>query len=130
MTRILTLGYSGWKPADIRATVESHNAVLWDIRYSPKSRHPQWQRQAFASLLDSAYVLVPALGNRNYKGGAIELAAPAQALDLARRTLAQRPIILMCGCRNHWECHRLDAAEYLGTALDIEIKHLYPGVAQ
>ena len=82
MSQILTIGYSGWKPAAIRATVESHSAVLWDIRYSPRSRHPQWQREALRELLGAAYVLVPALGNRNYKGGPIELAAPAQALEI------------------------------------------------
>ena len=70
MSQILTLGYSGWKPERLRELVAQHNAVLWDIRYSPWSRAPQWRRDALRALLGAAYVLVPALGNRELSGRA------------------------------------------------------------
>jgi uncharacterized protein (DUF488 family) len=124
LNTLYTIGYTGLKPERLRAIVAQHNAVLWDIRYSPNSRHPQWRRDALKALLGDAYVHIPALGNRNYKGGPIELAAPAQALDQARLTLQRQPIILMCACKDYWTCHRDDAADYLDSALELDVEHL------
>ena len=46
MSTIYTIGYAGWSPDQLRATVEELGAELWDIRYSPWSKSPQWQDHA------------------------------------------------------------------------------------
>ena len=45
------LGYSGWTPQAIQETVQTLNAVVCDIRYSPASHHPQWSKRQIAQLL-------------------------------------------------------------------------------
>jgi hypothetical protein len=134
MTRLYTIGYSGWKPEQLKAAVGERGALLWDIRYSPRSRAPQWRREALRELLGTRYEHVPALGNRNYNNdGPIVLAAPEACLNRAELAVRRGPLILMCGCKEHGECHRKTAAEFLadrfglidGTGLP-DIEHLYP----
>lgn len=123
---IYTLGYSGWSPEQLRLTVEALGAELWDIRYSPWSRSPQWQGHALRRLMGGAYVHMGVLGNQNYKGGEVLLVAPDRAVEPARRVLARRPIVLLCGCKEHGACHRATAAAYLAESLGVAVEHLYP----
>lgn len=131
MNALYTIGYSGWKPEQLRDAVTTRHAVLWDIRATPWSKTPEWQRESLRSLLGDAYAHVPALGNKNYKnGGPIELARPAAAVEPARAVLSRQPLVLLCGCRDYWSCHREDAADYLADALDLEVvEHLIPPAA-
>jgi len=131
MHTIYTMGYSGWAPAQLRAQVAELGASLWDIRYSPRSRRPEWQGPSLRALLGAPYVYVPALGNRNYKnGGPIELVNPAAMIGAAALVLGRRPLVLLCGCKDWRSCHRLVAAQYLGERLDALVVHLEPPAAQ
>lgn len=125
---IYTLGYgAGWSPATLADAVAGLSAALWDIRYQPWSKSPQWRGQALAALLGAAYVAVRALGNVNYRGGPVQLADPASAVARARATLAQRPIVLLCGCADAATCHRGVAAAYLAEQLGgVAVAHLAP----
>ena len=131
---IYTLGYSGWQPQAIRATVDARRALLVDIRNSPRSLNPHWRQEALRGLWGDDwpdhYAHWRALGNLNYKnGGPIALADPAAILNAAAIILCAQPIVLMCGCQQHAMCHRLVAAEYLAAQLGAPIEHLYPARA-
>jgi uncharacterized protein (DUF488 family) len=131
MHTIYTIGYSGWTPAALKAAVDARGVLLVDIRYSPRSRRPEWRTDALARLwgenVAQHYVWWRELGNVNYKGeGPIVLADPELALVPAATLLIWRPIALLCACRRHEGCHRLTAADYLSQALGAPVEHLYP----
>lgn len=126
MSTIYTIGYAGWSPEQLRTTVSELGAELWDIRYSPWSKSPQWQGHALRRLLGPAYVHMAALGNQNYKGGEILLVAPDRAVEPARRVMARRPLVLLCGCKDWASCHRTVAALYLAEMIGVRIEHLTP----
>lgn len=126
MHTIYTMGYSGWAPARLAATALELRAAFWDIRYSPMSRRPEWRGPALRAAIGPAYVHVKALGNKNYRGGPIELLNPAAVVDLARGVLAERPLILLCGCKVWHLCHRAIAADFLARQLGAPIEHLEP----
>lgn len=124
---LYTLGYSGWSPAELAATVERLSATLWDIRMSPWSKSPQWQGHALRKLLGARYAHMQALGNLNYKtGGPIDLSDPSAAEEPARRALERGPLILLCGCAEVTRCHRYEAAVWLVAALGVKVEHLAP----
>ncbi len=126
---LATIGYSGWTPEALRATIHEMGAMCLDIRLAPTSRHPAWRKAALRTLLGAAnYVHMPGLGNINaFTGGPITLNAPEQAVAPVRRLLAQRPVVLLCGCADVRSCHRLTAAEYLAAQIPgIIVTHLEP----
>jgi uncharacterized protein (DUF488 family) len=129
MNPIYTLGYSGWTPEALAAKAEELNALVCDIRFSPASRAPQWRQGALRELLGNRYRWLKGLGNENYRnGGAIRLHQPEPSCAYIKVTLPpDHPLILMCACRDHQQCHRTDAAQvvsaYLGGG---EVVHLYP----
>ena len=127
--RILyTLGYSGWTPQAIQMEAQARNTVVCDIRYSPGSRHPQWNKRQLSQLLSARYQHVQALGNCNYKnGGPIELADYEAGKQVIAEILATgQSVILMCACKDLATCHRRTAAERLAADLGVPITHLVP----
>jgi hypothetical protein len=127
MKTIYTLGYSGLSPADLLRLAETRDLVVLDIRYSPRSRRPEWTRARLSALLGARYVHLPELGNVNYRGdGPIVLADPAQGVQRAAAYLAQRDVLLLCACRDLATCHRLPASELLAEATGASLQHLTP----
>jgi uncharacterized protein (DUF488 family) len=128
MNTLYTLGYQGWTPDAITMTVRDLEAVLLDIRLNPTSPHPQWRRGAFESRLGRDYLHAGGFGNVNYRtGGPVELKDPEAYIGAVQHLLEAMPVILMCGCRDHTQCHRTVAAHYIRDALGgVEIVHLYP----
>lgn len=124
---IYTIGYATWQPEQIKAEVERLGALLWDIRMSPRSRRPEWQGSALRALLGPRYVHMAALGNKNYQGdGPIELSAPQAAVGPALSVLGRQPLVLLCGCRDYWNCHREAAADFLAEQINTDVTHLDP----
>jgi len=125
---IFTLGYADWKPGALKVLVDDLDALVVDVRISPRSRNPQWRQPYLERLLGQQYLHVREFGNVNYKGGPIEIVDPAKGLDRIREYLdAGIPIILMCVCRELATCHRLNVAHYIRGAiaeLDVKIEHL------
>lgn len=109
---VYTIGYAGRKPDELKAIVEEHDAMLFDIRFSPFSRDPQWAGRALTALLKDRYVHVKALGNANYKNG-----GPITILDYPSGLTAilhsPRPVMLLCVCGNPSTCHRTTVAGML-----------------
>lgn len=126
LNTIYTVGYQRWTPAGLQATCAELGAALLDIRYSPRSQRPEWAGTALAQLLGATYTHVAALGNRNFRGGTIELAAPVKALPFVRNVLATQPIILLCVCADATTCHRSVAATWLCQRLGNPVVHLDP----
>lgn len=86
MFPLYTFGYSGKQPEELLALAEQLDAIVADIRFSPRSRVPHWNSGRLARLLGDRYRHLPALGNRSYKDGPIEIvdldAGIAQVADL------------------------------------------------
>jgi uncharacterized protein (DUF488 family) len=101
---VYTIGYAGKSADDVKRIAEELYATVFDVRFSPRSRNPQFSGRRLAQLLGGRYVHVRAFGNRNYKDGPIEI------VDYeAGRALVEghpRPVILMCVCRDPGRCHR------------------------
>jgi hypothetical protein len=138
--KIYTLGYVGWKMDEIKAEVERLGAVLIDVRLSPRSRFPGWNKSAFeaalkvpcpfTAALKVRYVHIPEFGNLNYKTG-----GPVRIFDyeIGQAVLASRfgqpyrttpAIILMCSCKDVSTCHRKEVADRLARAWNLEVEHL------
>ena len=113
MTQIVyTLGYTGRKLAEITRALDDRDAILFDIRYSPRSRNPAYSKDYLQATLKDRYVWVKDLGNVNYA-----LLSPIKianyAAGKARITATAKPVILMCVCENAATCHRTVVADLL-----------------
>ena len=127
---IYTMGYSGRKLKDIEQFAERLDVVIFDIRYSPRSRNPEFSGKRLAEVLGERYRHIRDFGNRNYKGGPIELVDFDAGLHLIEQE--QRAVILMCVCGDPAICHRTVIAarlRELGYEVE-EVGELKPPEAQ
>ena len=103
--KVYGIGYSGRKLHEIRQLVQDLDAVVFDIRFSPRSRAPQWNGNRLSDELGSdRYLHVKEFGNKNYRGGPIELVDYEGGKSIIEAST--RPIILMCVCKDPAICHR------------------------
>ena len=127
MKTLYTLGYSRLHPADILRTAERLDALIADIRISPRSRLPVWNQKPLQAAWGERYLHIPELGNRNYKGeygDGVVLDSPEQGANRVLSLLEQRPVILLCACFDWHTCHRREAADFIAAQAPVEIKHL------
>jgi hypothetical protein len=105
---VYTTGYSTRTPAQIKQIAETLDAIIFDIRFSPKSRVAHWSGQALAQLLGPRYKYVHALGNRNYqnRNEPVEIVAYEEGKVLIEQS--ELPVILLCACspQAYLTCHR------------------------
>lgn len=118
---IYTLGYSGRKAKDIKHIAEELDAVVFDIRYSPRSRNPDFSGKRLRELLAERYQHIRAFGNSNYRSGPIALVDFDAGLEAIRQS--EKPVILMCVCKDAVICHRTTIAEHL-RALGFEVSEI------
>lgn len=109
--RVYTLGYSGRKMPALQELVEKLGAVIFDIRFSPRSRAPVWSGKNFQTTFGARYRHVKDFGNEAYKTGGIKL-VDYEAGKAAIEAMG-RPVVLMCACKNPAICHRTTIAERL-----------------
>ena len=123
---LYTFGYAGAAPTDLLAHVAALGAVVCDVRFNPTSRLPGWSGVRLRALLGpERYAHLRALGNANYRrDGRVALVDSVQGVAQVGALLAERPVILLCVCRDVAACHRLDAAEAVSAALGGEVVHL------
>jgi len=121
--KVYTMGYGGQKLPLVQKAVAELGAVIFDIRYSPRSRNPTWNGANLRRVLGARYRHVKAFGNRNYKGGPVEIVD----YEAGKKAVEQcgRPVILMCVCRDYQRCHRRNIAEQL-RADGFEVEELDP----
>lgn len=101
--QIYTTGYGNRTPAEIMRLVETLDAVLVDIRFSPYGR-PGFKGFELRQRLTSRYLHIKALGNAEYKSGGMRIAD----YEAGRSVLAslERPALLLCACSSPIGCHR------------------------
>jgi len=126
--KLYTIGYGKFKPEQVKALVEKSGAVLVDVRFSPRSRNPQWAKSNVEKLVGKGnYLHLNSLGNRNYKGdGPIEIVDIERGTQAVATILETRSVILMCQCWDLAHCHRLPASEFIAQKLGVELAHLSP----
>jgi len=116
MRQVYLTGYTGKKPADLKAMVERMGARLIDIRYSPNSRVPQWRQAALTELLGDAYYGLPAFGNKAFRERRIEISnfySGESWLFWHFKDHPEQPVILMCACKDAATCHRTEVGNLL-----------------
>jgi uncharacterized protein (DUF488 family) len=115
-TTVYTAGYTGKTPQELRALAVALDATVFDIRFSPRSRVPEWNKEPLQRALGDRYRHVPALGNRNYRGDLgedVNLAKPEEGI---RQVLAHpQPVLLLCVCSGFHHCHRRNVAALLAA---------------
>jgi len=127
---IYTLGYSGWSADDVASLLDRLDAVLVDVRMSPRSRNPAFSGRRLAERLGDRYRHVRGLGNTNYRGGEIVLHDWDGGLkELQALTSGGRAVVLMCACADVNVCHRKVVAERLAELWSAEVVHLTPADA-
>ena len=122
MHPLYTFGYTGRHPHQLRALAEHLDAVVVDIRFSPRSRIPDWTAGRLQQLLGERYHHLPALGNRNYKGGPIEFVDLEAGVVQMGELLAQQPAIWLCACAEVRRCHRLAAVAAIAARYNLTIQ--------
>lgn len=105
--KIYATGYTG-KTVDQLASIASKlGAIVVDIRYSPYSRNPEWNRNNLMRILGSGYIHCQPLGNSNYKNGdEIIISDYERGREIVKRL--DSPVLLLCMCKSPKGCHRTD----------------------
>ncbi len=122
--KLYTVGYSGRTPEEIASHLTRLGAHLVDVRFKPYSQwQPQWNQASLQNLLGPLYHWFGCWGNRNYKGGSVEIADYAKGLREIKEIGG--PCVLMCTCKDAATCHRTVLASML-HADGYEVEELPP----
>lgn len=105
--QLFDIGYTEINNLDVLArAIEKLDAVLIDVRLSPRSRNPMWTKKSLVNKLGDRYIHAPDLGNLNYKGGGIDIKDIDQGIMQILHNLSKNHVILMCVCSHRSKCHR------------------------
>ena len=124
------LGYIGCNLSDLKAAVKATGATLLDIRFSPFSRNPTWNKNNLVKVFGEQYVHCRSLGNENYHVPGME---NVKFVDLEKGIimicglLQKGPVIVMCACKDVNHCHRLLAVLEYEKRTGQASTHLGPG---
>lgn len=125
MHQLYTIGYSGLALEDVARFVEERDALLIDTRLKPYSPRPEWQKAAIGRRLGTRYMSVPKLGNVNYKiGGPIQLQDEDGGISVIMNALDERPVILLCACKEPDGCHRKYISDVVSAKTGVPAIHL------
>ena len=117
---LYSFGYSGQAPETLYRELLRLEAVLVDVRYSPRSRVPAWSGLNLQRTFAGKYVHLREFGNANYNsGGKIQLFDAEAGISRVARLIQQHDVVLMCGCRARETCHRALVAAILSQRLDV-----------
>lgn len=113
MKQLYDVGYQDIRNLQLllKAAMEL-DAVIWDVRFSPRSRNAEWNKKNLEVVLSGYYYHAKEFGNKNYKGGPIEFVALDAGLGMLETALEERNVILMCACWQRNQCHRTVAAKH------------------
>jgi uncharacterized protein (DUF488 family) len=128
-----TFGYVNHTSNEVCQAVRAQDALLVDIRFSPRSRRPEWTgaslagRLRDAGKLQSHYRHLRAFGNRNIDAQGVEI--DLQDADAGYRQVQDwlldgwERLIFMCVCAELGKCHRREVA----ALLQARFPHAYAG---
>lgn len=121
MNRLFTFGYSARDFAEFRSQIARLDALVVDIRLSPRSRWREWTREHLEGALTTAYAHMGEFGNANYRSsGPVSLIAPERGIARVEALTLGRPLVLLCACTRRNGCHRSDVAGILRERLDLD----------
>ena len=124
--KVYTFGYTGRTPEQLKELAEQLDAVIFDIRLAARSRDLRWRKGYLVQLLGTRYQHVKELGNVNYKTGGMENVQLFNAeAGLKRIEQSDRPVILVCMCRDPTQCHRTTVAQMLRVR-GVEVEEISP----
>jgi len=110
---VYTFGYQGRDPRELLTLCKRKDAVVVDVRYSPRSRNPRWNRRMLEKVLGERYVWIREFGNKNYAtGGRIKLVDFAAGVEKLNG-LQYNCCILLCQEADPDKCHRKVVARML-----------------
>ena len=122
---LYTFGYEQRPPEDLLAEADRLDAVVVDVRIQPFSKRAAWGKPHLAALLGHRYRWVAGFGNKNYKGGPVELADPEAGLAQIADLIAEgRNIILLCYEADPANCHRSQVAALIAARFGCPVEHL------
>lgn len=109
--KFYTTGYAGKDINDLKPLLDALDAILVDVRFSLASELMRWRQIYLKTLLREKYHHVPQLGSRAFREGKARI----QNLELGIKVLVtfNSTAVLMCGCADAKECHRLVIAQEL-----------------
>jgi len=120
--KLYTIGYSGRSIEELQSIVWAKNGILLDIRYSARSRRPEFSHKRLLERFGEWYNHVPEWGNLNYRAsGAIEIADFDGGMNTVMRFIEDYrastgwpgDVFLMCACADPNTCHRSIVASLL-----------------
>jgi len=120
-----TLGYTGYTVAQISALAKERDAVVFDIRFRPYGRNVAFNKSRFESALQERYQYIGELGNVNYKLEMKDTRFVDFETGIARIVASDKPVIIMCACKDYFNCHRSIVAAHLRT-LGFEVEDIRP----
>jgi uncharacterized protein (DUF488 family) len=109
--KFYTTGCAGMDVNDLKPMLDTLDAILVDVRFSPTSEIMFWRQVYLKTLLREKYHHVAQLGSRAFREGKTQI----QNLELGIKILLtfNSNAVLMCGCADVKECHRLVIAQEL-----------------
>ena len=108
MTRLVyTMGYSGHRATGVTESAVLLDATVFDIRWLARSGVLEFNKGNLVRYLGNRYYHCRNLGNENYRGDLGEgIVIHDLKAGLREILVHERPVILMCACREFEECHR------------------------
>lgn len=109
--RFYTTGFAGKDINDLKPMLDTLDAVLVDVRFSPTSEVMRWRQIYLKTLLREKYRHIPQLGSRAFRDGR----ATIHNLELGIKVLISfnTNAVLLCECADLNACHRLIIAKEL-----------------
>ncbi len=114
--KVYPVGYSaGGSSAYIDGLMDQANMLLIDTRIAPDSWQIEWKKATLSAKYGVRYkVAGKVLGNKNYKGGPIDIVDLATGIHGLEMYLNEgHDIILLCTCTTYSTCHRKVIVEVL-----------------
>ena len=127
--KLFPFGYSNLNSITfLEYLMGNENALLVDSRYSPKSRLPEWRREALHKLYKDRYRFGgELLGNKTFKDkGNITIAYADEGVEkLVGYLTSGKDVVLLCQCKDYDICHRKVIVDLVTVQLpEAEIVHL------
>ena len=101
-----TMGYTGYSVAQIKKLAEELDAVVFDIRFRPYGRNFAFNKSRFIESLQERYEYIGELGNINYKLEMKDTRFVDLEAGIAKIVASEKPVIIMCTCKDYYNCHR------------------------
>ena len=120
-----TLGYTGYTVAQIKKLAEELDAVVFDIRFRPHGRNAAFNKSRFIAALEERYEYIGELGNINYKLEMKDTRFVDFEAGISRIVASEKPVIIMCTCKDYFNCHRSIVARRL-KELGHEVEEVHP----